>query len=75
MGQCLECCLGQREPSDPLLDEQARQRAAEAAARRQEAYDRSAAGKAAKKSAAAAAKPSLGGRDGKVDISNPTAWD
>jgi len=48
---CLECF--QRDAaSDPILDAEARARAAEAAARRQEAYDKSPHGKAAKKSVA-----------------------
>ena len=66
MGQCLGSCLGSQSErrGDPLLNAQARERAADAAARRQEAYGKTAHGKAAKKSAAAAAaKPSMGGRE------------
>lgn len=42
MGQCLECCFSREEARDPMLDAEARARAAEAAAARQEAANRNA---------------------------------
>lgn len=65
MGALQSCfpCLGEPEaPRDPLLDAQARQRAADAAAARMDRHEQSAAGKAAKK-AAARDKQQAGGRD------------
>ena len=52
MGNCLDCLRGDRSPSsNPILDAEARARAAEAAAARQAKFDGSAQGKAAKKQA------------------------
>ena len=46
MGNCLPCCFPDADSArDPILDAQARQRAADAAASRQDAYANSAAGK------------------------------
>ena len=61
MGQCL-CCLGDREGDrDPILDAEARARAAEAAQNRQESYANSAAGKREAKARARDAAASRGG--------------
>jgi hypothetical protein len=54
MGNVCPCLDRPEYESNPILDQQARARAAEAAAARQAAYDNSAAGRAAKKSALAA---------------------
>ena len=46
MGDCFSSCLGgERYDDDPLLNAEARRRAAEAAQARQEAYSQSAVGK------------------------------
>ena len=45
MGDCLSTCFGKDENDDPLLNAEARRRAAEAAAARQQAYESSAVGK------------------------------
>ncbi|KAL1526959.1 hypothetical protein AB1Y20_015648 [Prymnesium parvum] len=69
------CCLGGRESgSDPILDAEARARAAEAAQRRQEQYENSAAGRAAKRAAEKAERerraPPVRGGEGLA-----TRWD
>ena len=45
MGNCLDCFRDAGEVRDPIMDAQARQRAADAAQARQESYANSAAGK------------------------------
>ena len=45
MGNCLDCFQGREDARDPIMDAEARARAAEAAQARQEAYASSAAGK------------------------------
>jgi hypothetical protein len=57
MGACLACLERPETGGDPLLDAEARQRAAAAAEARQAAYNNSAHGKAAAKSAARAKAP------------------
>lgn len=59
MGNCLDCLKDRDNARDPIMDAEARARAAEAAQSRHDAYSSSAAGKrdaAARKKEAAAAK-------------------
>ena len=67
MGGACSCCFGSRDEdaSDPILNSQARARAAEAAEARQAAYDNSAQGRAAKKSAEKAEREKRSGAAGR----------
>ena len=61
MGTCLSCCFERDEGRDPILDQAARARAAEAAQARADAYSNSAAGKRDAKARAKDAAASKGG--------------
>ena len=62
MGDCLSACLKDRDgASDPMLDQEARARAAEAAQARQTAHDNSPAAKQAAKARQREAAASRGG--------------
>ena len=61
MGNCLDCFRETGEARDPIMDAEARQRAADAAAARQNAYAGSAAGKRDAKERAKLAAGNKGG--------------
>ena len=61
MGNCLDCFRAPEAPRDPLLDAEARQRAADAAAARATAHANSPGGKAQAKAKARDAAASRGG--------------
>ena len=72
MGNCLEC-FKQRPESDPIMDREARMRAAEAAAARAQS---AANDPLAKRQAAQVKKEkSFGGPTGKPDLADARTWD
>jgi len=71
MGNCW--CFARQESSDPMLDREARARAAEAAEQRLQSYEQSAAGRAAKKAQANAEREKAASRNGRS--AEPLRWD